>query len=61
MFRNKEKKYLRKKADLFHDYLVAGLFLASGYIFFRILNKKMVSNDEKDDSKAKKRKFFKKA
>jgi hypothetical protein len=54
MFRNREKKYLRKKADLFHDYLIFGLFLTCGFLFFKILNKKMVSDDEKDPSKQKK-------
>jgi hypothetical protein len=58
MFRIKGKKYLRKKSDLFHDYLIFGLFILTGYMFFRIVNKKMISDDEKEPSKKKKRMIF---
>lgn len=56
MFRNKNKKYLRKKMDFYHDYMVFGMFLAGGYLFFKLINKKLISEEE--DSKKTKQGFF---
>ncbi len=46
MFLKKQKKYLRKKTDLLHDYMIFGLFLAGGYLFYKAINRKMVSEDD---------------
>ena len=57
MFR-KSKKYLRRKTELLHDYMIFGLFLTGAYLFYRALNRKMVSDDEQDEQANKKIGYF---
>lgn len=51
MFRGRTKKYLRKKSDLVHDYMIFGLFLVCGFLFFKTVNKNLISDDEKKKKK----------